>query len=185
LGSRSECEIHPVEVKSTLENLKAALNGEQYEIDTMYPGFLEEATAHKTTSAMRTFTYALEAEKTHARLYGEAITLLAAGKKDSWIAEARDFYICPAIPRRRKKSTSAARSAIACGKSSKSSAKYCFIEDLSAGVCGLPGPEIRTRETCVLRRLYPNSCPVQHPAKRVRREFKIFCLTYCTSPIVH
>jgi rubrerythrin len=95
LGSRSECEIHPVEVKNTLENLKAALNGEQYEIDTMYPGFLEEATERKNTAAIRTFTGALEAEKTHARLYSEAIALLTAGKKDSWIAEARDFYVCP------------------------------------------------------------------------------------------
>lgn len=95
LGSRSECEIHPVEVKSTLDNLKAALNGEKYEIDVMYPGFLEEATEHKNVAAIRTFTGALEAEKTHARLYSEAIALLAAGKRDSWIAEARDFYVCP------------------------------------------------------------------------------------------
>jgi rubrerythrin len=95
LGSRSECEIHPVEVKSTLENLKAALNGEQYEIDTMYPGFLEEATGRKNSGAIRTFHGALEAEKTHARLYADAIALLVAGKKDSWIGEARDFYVCP------------------------------------------------------------------------------------------
>ena len=92
---RAECEIRPVEVKSTLENLKAALNGEQYEIDTMYPGFLEEATVRKNTGAIRTFTGALEAEKTHARLYSEAIALLVAGKRDSWIGEARDFYVCP------------------------------------------------------------------------------------------
>jgi len=95
LGSRSECEIHPVEVKSTLENLKVALNGEQYEIDTMYPGFLEEATERKNNAAIRTFHGALEAEKTHARLYAEAIALLVSGKPDTWIAEARDFYVCP------------------------------------------------------------------------------------------
>ena len=95
LGGQAEAEIHPVEVKSTLENLKAALNGEQYEIDTMYPGFLAEAAEHNNTAAMRTFHGALEAEKTHARLYSEAIALLVAGKKDSWIGEARDFYVCP------------------------------------------------------------------------------------------
>ncbi|MGA3162541.1 MAG: rubrerythrin family protein, partial [Terracidiphilus sp.] len=95
LGGNAKCQIHPVEVKSTLENLKTALNGEQYEIDTMYPGFLEEATARKNTAAIRTFHGALEAEKTHARLYAEAIALLVAGKKDSWIGEARDFYVCP------------------------------------------------------------------------------------------
>ena len=95
LGGEAQCEIHAVEVKATLDNLKAALSGEQYEVDTMYPGFLEEATAHNATSAIRTFTGALEAEKTHARMYGEAITLLIGGKKDSWIGAARDFYVCP------------------------------------------------------------------------------------------
>ena len=95
MGGHAECAIHPVEVKSTLENLKAALNGEQYEIDTMYPGFLEEASARNIPAAIRTMTGALEAEKTHARLYGEAITLVVAGKKDSWAGAARDFYVCP------------------------------------------------------------------------------------------
>ena len=95
LGGEAHCEIHAVEVKTTLENLKAALSGEQYEIDTMYPGFLAEATARNSTAAIRTFTGALEAEKTHARLYGEAIALLVGGKKDTWIGAARDFYVCP------------------------------------------------------------------------------------------
>jgi rubrerythrin len=95
LHGHAERVIHPVEVKSTLENLKTALGGEQYEVATMYPGFLEEAAARKNSLAIRTFTSAIEAEKTHARLYGEAIALLEAGKKDSWIGAARDFYLCP------------------------------------------------------------------------------------------
>jgi rubrerythrin len=95
LGGHAECEIQIAEVKSTLENLKAALNGENYEVESMYPGFLAEATERKNTSAIRTFNGALEAEKTHARLFSETIALLAAGKRDSWIGEARDFYICP------------------------------------------------------------------------------------------
>jgi rubrerythrin len=95
LGGRAECEIQIAEVKSTLENLKAALNGENYEVESMYPAFLAEATEQKNTAAIRTFHGALEAEKTHARLFSETIALLAAGKKDSWIGEARDFYVCP------------------------------------------------------------------------------------------
>ncbi|HEX4758746.1 MAG TPA: ferritin family protein [Terracidiphilus sp.] len=95
LGAEPICEIHPAEVKTTLENLNAALSGEQYEIDTMYPEFLAEAAARNLNSAVRTFTGALEAEKTHARLYGEAIALLQGGKTDSWIGSARDFYVCP------------------------------------------------------------------------------------------
>jgi rubrerythrin len=95
LGGEAQCTLHAVEVKGTLENLKAALGGEQYEIDTMYPGFLEEATERGNTPAIRTFHGALEAEKTHARLYGEAIALLQGGKRDSWIGAVREFYVCP------------------------------------------------------------------------------------------
>ena len=73
--------------------------GENYEIETMYPGFLVEAAEHHHTEAVRTFTWALEAEKTHSRLYSEAIALLEAGKKEagdgSWLGEAKDFYVCP------------------------------------------------------------------------------------------
>jgi rubrerythrin len=95
LGGNAKCEIHPAEVKSTLENLKTALNGEQYEIDVMYPEFLSEATARDSKAAVRTFTGAMEAEKTHARLYGEAIALLEGGKMNSWLSATREFYVCP------------------------------------------------------------------------------------------
>jgi rubrerythrin len=95
LGGESRCEIHPVEVKSTLENLKTALNGEQYEVDVMYPAFLAEAIVRDSKAAVRTFTGAMEAEKTHARLYGEAIALLEGGKLNSWISATREFYVCP------------------------------------------------------------------------------------------
>ncbi len=95
LGGEAKCEIHAVEVKSTLENLKTALAGEQYEVDTMYPGFIEEATARKNTAAIRTFHGAMEAEKTHARIYSEAIALVEAGKKDAWVSAPRTFYVCP------------------------------------------------------------------------------------------
>jgi len=94
LGGEAHCEIHPVDVKSTPENLAAALAGEQYEIDTMYPSFLKESEAAKNIAATRTFAWAMEAEKTHARLYREAIVLIEAGKKQSWIGAEREFYVC-------------------------------------------------------------------------------------------
>lgn len=96
MGGEAKCEIHPIGVKSTLENLKVALAGETYEIDSMYPDFLAEAQAHKNTAAVITFNWALEAEKTHARLYSEAIALVDGGAPDGWIHEARTFYVCPA-----------------------------------------------------------------------------------------
>ena len=95
MGGEARCKIHPVEVGTTLENLKTALGGEQHEIDVMYPEFLKEAEARGNTPAIRTFMGALEAEKAHARLYSDAIELLEAGKTDSWIGAAREFYVCP------------------------------------------------------------------------------------------
>jgi rubrerythrin len=94
LGGEAQCVIPPVEVKSTRENLKAALAGEQHEIDIMYPEFIREAKAGNVTAAMRTFTWAMEAEKTHARLYREAILMVEEGMKEFWVGTARDFYVC-------------------------------------------------------------------------------------------
>ncbi len=56
LGGEAQCLLHAVAVKTTLENLKAALGGVQYEIAAMYPGFLEEAEARKNTAAIHAFT---------------------------------------------------------------------------------------------------------------------------------
>ncbi len=94
LGGEVTATIHPVDVMTTLENLKVALAGEQHEIDSMYPEFLKEAEAHNNTAAMRTFDWALEAEKTHARLYSEAIALFEGGDTNSWIAMVRNFFVC-------------------------------------------------------------------------------------------
>jgi rubrerythrin len=95
LGTEAAGEGDPVAVSTTLENLKTALAGELYEIDTLYPELLEEATVSKTTAAVRAFHGALEAEKAHAGLFREAITLAESGPEDSWIVTARDFHVCP------------------------------------------------------------------------------------------
>ncbi len=94
LGGEAHCEIHAVEVKSTLENLKAALAGEQYEVNTMYPGFIAEASGREVASAKRTFTWAMEAEKTHAELFEEAIGIVELRIKESWVGLPCAFYVC-------------------------------------------------------------------------------------------
>jgi len=96
LGHDAKCQIHPAEVKSTLENLKAALVGEQYEINIMYPDFIAEARESDLPIATRSLTWAMEAEKTHARLYAQAIELVENGVKDSWAGSRCDFYVCAA-----------------------------------------------------------------------------------------
>ncbi len=95
LGVEARCTSIEVKVKSTLENLSDALKGEEHEITAMYPGVLAEARKHNNRAVIRTFAWALEAEKAHARLYGEAVAQLEAGRSDSWIEDAREFFVCP------------------------------------------------------------------------------------------
>lgn len=74
-------------IKSTAENLKAAVEGETYEFESMYPGFIKEAQEENNTAAVRTFTLANEAEKVHAELYKKALANLSNG-------ESYDYYLC-------------------------------------------------------------------------------------------
>ena len=77
------------EVKTTAENLQAAMEGENYEVDTMYPPMLNEADSEGNKQAARSFKYAMEVEKIHAILYRQALDKL--GKDSSSV----DYYICP------------------------------------------------------------------------------------------
>jgi rubrerythrin len=95
MGAEASANIEVSAVRSTLENLRSALTGESYEIDTLYPSFIDQATAKINSTAVRSFVWALEAEKTHAQLYTEAIALVEAEALGSWIANQRNFYVCP------------------------------------------------------------------------------------------
>jgi rubrerythrin len=78
------------EVKTTAQNLQAAVNGETHEYREMYPPMLAQAEAegHK---AKRMFGYAVKAEEVHARLYQLALEAAQAGKD----LEQTQFYLCP------------------------------------------------------------------------------------------
>jgi rubrerythrin len=79
------------EVKSTLENLLAAADGEAYEFKSMYPEFLAAAQAEENKAAIVSFTHAMKAEEVHNRLYLQARELVAAGKDLSTMK----IYLCP------------------------------------------------------------------------------------------
>jgi rubrerythrin len=76
-------------VQATLENLKEAQNGENYEINSMYPPMIAEAEAKGEAKAARSFTHAFEVEKIHSELYGKMIADL--GKP----GDEFDYYVCP------------------------------------------------------------------------------------------
>lgn len=58
---------------TTSENLQAAIKGESYERDTVYPDFLKQAKEDGSKEATRTLLYAQKAEAEHAKLYQEAL----------------------------------------------------------------------------------------------------------------
>ena len=78
-------------VKSTPENLETAIEGETFEVEDMYPAYLELAKYFGEKGAERSFNYALSAEKIHASMYGEAKGKAEQGED----IEGKDIYICP------------------------------------------------------------------------------------------
>lgn len=76
-------------LNDTESNLKAAIEGETYEFTTMYPDFEKDATKESNQTAVRTFGFAKEAEKVHARLYKEALDNL--GAKETGVG----YFLCP------------------------------------------------------------------------------------------
>lgn len=76
LGEKMEAFKPEFEVKTTAENLQAAIDGESYEVATMYPKFLEEAKAEKVDKAVKSFTWAFDTEKKHQQFYTAALDAL-------------------------------------------------------------------------------------------------------------
>lgn len=74
-------------VKSTADNLQEAISGETHEFKTMYPSMIETAKLEGQKAAERSFTFANEVEKAHARLYQKALDNLED-------LEETDYYVC-------------------------------------------------------------------------------------------
>ncbi len=89
LGGTPKADIKLPAIGATADNLKAAIEGETYEKDTMYPAFIKEAQAAGNKDAIRTFRHAVSAEAEHAKLYTQASTQLAGWKT------GKTFYVCP------------------------------------------------------------------------------------------
>ena len=78
------------EIKSTLENLEAAVAGETHEFKEMYPDFIETAKKEGNKQAAWSFDVANKVEQIHAKLYLKAIAAL----KEKKPLEKTDYYIC-------------------------------------------------------------------------------------------
>ncbi len=78
-------------VGSTADNLKVAIEGENYEWVTMYPEFIQDAEAESMKRALFSFKYAWEVEKIHEGLYRKALTAL---ENQQPLPEV-EYYVCP------------------------------------------------------------------------------------------
>ncbi len=66
--------------KTVSEDLKIAIEGETFEVNEMYPAYIEVAKMQRHNEAVKSFTWALEAEKIHAEFYKRAKQAVDQGK---------------------------------------------------------------------------------------------------------
>ena len=74
-------------IKSTKENLEAAISGETFEFEDMYPQMIKDAEEEGNKGALRSFNFANDVEKVHADLYKKALENLGNN-------EDTDYYVC-------------------------------------------------------------------------------------------
>ncbi len=77
-------------IKTTAENLQAAVEGEGFEFQQMYPPYIQEAVEEGSKPAEISFKNACTVEEIHHNLYKEA---LAAVSGDNDLAQRR-IFIC-------------------------------------------------------------------------------------------
>ena len=78
------------EIKSTRENLLAAIDGENHEFTEMYPAFIKQAELERKEKARDSFDLANKVEQIHHGLYQAALSMLEKGQ----VLEERPFYVC-------------------------------------------------------------------------------------------
>jgi rubrerythrin len=92
LGEKMEDFKPEFEAKTTAENLQAAIDGESYEVATMYPQFLADAKTEKVEKAEKSFTWAFDTEKKHLEFYKKALEALNAKAENKLPFE---YAVCP------------------------------------------------------------------------------------------
>lgn len=77
---------------ATAENLEVAIEGEEFEVDEMYPVYKAAADLQRERGPVRSFDWAWQAEQIHAAIYKEAKQAVEAGEDHDIGA----VYICSA-----------------------------------------------------------------------------------------
>lgn len=79
-------------IGGTADNLAAAIAGETFEVEEMYPAYNAVAELQGEPAALKSMQRALEAEKVHAALYAKAREAAASGRD----AEIGTVVVCQA-----------------------------------------------------------------------------------------
>ena len=79
------------DIGDTVANLEEAIAGESYENTEMYPAFNAVAKLQNEKGAMLSIHYALEAEKIHEAMYGEAKSMVTSGSD----IQSAPVFVCP------------------------------------------------------------------------------------------
>ncbi len=94
LGGAVASEIPEPRVDSSFENLRTAMVEERFETDYLYPSFLNTAVPLFDSTAIRSFQWALDADKSHERLFSDAVARLNADAGAQWAHQRHDFFVC-------------------------------------------------------------------------------------------
>ncbi|MEY3481932.1 MAG: hypothetical protein RIQ71_2707, partial [Verrucomicrobiota bacterium] len=86
-GTPKNTPLAQPEVKSTRDNLVESVADERHESRVMYPDYIRVARREGSPSAERTFRFARETERAHAKLFERALRGLG-GKP------ATDYFVC-------------------------------------------------------------------------------------------
>ncbi|EKE20319.1 MAG: Rubrerythrin [uncultured bacterium] len=78
------------QVKDSIENVKGAIAGETFEIESMYPGFIVDAQGEGEKSAETSFVQANEVEKNHQKQFAQAMEKVETGQD----IEEKQYHVC-------------------------------------------------------------------------------------------
>ena len=120
LGEKMDEFTPEYSVKTTKENLKDAIEGETYEVNTMYPDFLKTGKDENVNLALISFNYAYQTEKKHAELYKNALSQI---EKGSDVSMAGKYFVCSTCG-----NTYAKEAPARCGISMTSKDKFITIQ---------------------------------------------------------
>lgn len=77
-------------LKSTEQNLKDSVEGEQYEFSTMYPNFIKTAKDAGQMEAAKSMEWAFEVEQLHNQMFRAALAKIENGENPSKVS----YWVC-------------------------------------------------------------------------------------------